>query len=230
MRDYTQQMFTEEGWLRLTRSNGFTWYGHLAEAVVGACEGSAQAREYHMEEAVMSYVASLQRLKLAMEPVYVAVSDDDIRAHVAAAAPSRPASFDGELDACLPEFKTRAVACMVEIIPNLASLDAADFNLVSNGYVGVCRELPWGTGAMFIQAGYAAGHVKAIVSCPTKLEYHWRPRETPSVDMIEESLAGYRLVTGQAASAGAPAPHGIGDVPFDDEQERLALEEQMMRF
>ncbi|MCS4088824.1 hypothetical protein [Rhizobium sp. BK176] len=209
MIDYTEELLRGRNHHTLGRSNGHTWTEHLSIADRAFSEGDEETYGKHLDEAAASYVASVQRLSWMAEDRFVFANENDLLAAAGISA--------GEVAS---KFKAMAFGIMVSIIPNLAPLaDCDDTALMSATYLNLASQLPWGTGAAFLQANLAIGRAMVKVTPPASLEHHWRPMPPATeADVVSKALGyfkelGVRLRAGEIVlsevdRARAIATHG----------------------
>jgi hypothetical protein len=192
MIDYTEELLRGRNHNTLGRSNGHTWTGHLAIADRAFSEGDDETYSKHLDEAAASYVASVQRLSWMTEDRFVFANEEKLFDAAGISA--------GEVTS---KFKAKAFATMVAIIPNMAPLaECDDTALMSTVFLNLASQLPWGTGAAFLQANRAIGRAMVKVTPPASLEYHWRPMPPATEEDVVSKALGYFRELGVRMRAG----------------------------
>lgn len=192
MIDYTEELLRGRNHNTLGRSNGHTWTEHLAIADRAFAAGDDETYGKHLEEAAASYVASVQRLSWMSEDRFVFASESGLLDAAGISA--------GEV---ATKFKAKAFGVMVSIIPNMAPLaECDDTALMSTTFLNLASQLPWGTGAAFLQANLAIGRAKVKVTPPSSLEFHWRPMPPATEEDVVSKALGYFRELGVRIRAG----------------------------
>jgi hypothetical protein len=180
MIDYTEELLRGRNHNTLGRSNGHTWAEHLAIADRAYSDGDDETCTRHLDEAAASYVATVQGLSRMSEDRFAHASEGKLLSAAGVAA--------GYVST---RFKAKVFGTMVSIVPNIAPLtDCDDTALMSATFLNLASQLPWGTGAAFIQANLAVGRVMVKVTPPASLDYHWRPMPPATEqDVVSKALA-----------------------------------------
>lgn len=206
MIDYTEELVRGRNHNTLGRSNGHTWSEHLVIADRAFSEGDEETCAKHLDEAAASYVASVQRLCWMTEDRFVFASEDKLLEAAGISA--------GEVAS---KFKAKVFGIMVSIIPNMAPLsDCDDTALMSTTFLNLASQLPWGTGAAFLQANLAIGRAMVKITPPASLEYHWRPMPPATEQDVVAKALGYFRELGVGMRA--------GEIILSDEARARAIE------